>query len=94
MHERTHTKEKPLKCSICNKCFSESSNLAKHRKTHGEEGFHFCSFPECGKSFHRLDQLKRHAGTHNRERKAKSIKSTLHSDSMSIKTTETEGDEP
>ncbi|KAK0104535.1 zinc-finger protein [Cadophora gregata] len=66
IHERTHTNEKPLECNICGKKFSESSNLAKHRKIHGEKGLHACPIPGCGKSFHRLDQLKRHAMTHDK----------------------------
>jgi len=52
---------------MCDKCFSESSNLAKHRKTHGEKGIHACDIPGCGKSFHRLDQLKRHKTMHSRK---------------------------
>ncbi|CZS90441.1 hypothetical protein WAI453_004174 [Rhynchosporium graminicola] len=71
IHERTHTNEKPLECNICGKKFSESSNLAKHRKIHGEKGLHACPIPGCGKSFHRLDQLKRHALTHDKPLKAK-----------------------
>lgn len=66
VHERTHTNEKPLECPTCGKRFSESSNLAKHRKIHGERGLHVCSFHRCGKSFHRLDQLKRHTNIHAR----------------------------
>jgi hypothetical protein len=41
--------------------------LSKHRKIHGEKGLHACNFEGCGKSFHRLDQLKRHAITHERK---------------------------
>jgi hypothetical protein len=68
MHIRTkHTKEKPLKCDYpgCNACFAESSNLSKHKKIHLPEAQCVCS--TCGKSFSRIDQLKRHMKTHNRK---------------------------
>lgn len=41
--------------------------MAKHRKTHGERGHYEC--PDCPKTFHRLDQLKRHAEMHERKKK-------------------------
>ncbi|TLS28506.1 hypothetical protein PpBr36_00241 [Pyricularia pennisetigena] len=64
MHMRVHTKERPLKCNLCDRTFSESSNLAKHRRTHAAEGSFHCEFPECKKTFHRQDQLRRHLKTH------------------------------
>jgi len=59
MHMRTHSKSKPLKCDICQKPFSESSNLAKHRKTHGPPQIP-CLASGCTKRFHRKDQCYKH----------------------------------
>ncbi|KAL8295391.1 hypothetical protein RB600_001060 [Gaeumannomyces tritici] len=64
MHMRTHTKVKPLACNICGRRFSESSNLSKHRRTHAEVGAFMCRHPGCSKTFHRMDQLRRHKKTH------------------------------
>lgn len=37
-HEKSHTKEKPFGCNICNKWFSRSDNLKTHRNTHYRVG--------------------------------------------------------
>lgn len=59
VHTRTHTGAKPLCCPYpgCGKRFSESSNLAKHRRTHEKPQF---ECPECHRMFTRKDHLARH----------------------------------
>lgn len=64
MHRRIHTGDKPLKCPICGKAFSESSNLSKHKRIHETKGRFSCTEPGCDKTFHRLDQLRRHQKSH------------------------------
>ncbi|XP_003228794.3 zinc finger protein 98 [Anolis carolinensis] len=53
-------------CPICNKGFSTSSLLSKHKVIHREEKPYRCK--ECGKAFVQLIRLKRHCQTHTGER--------------------------
>jgi hypothetical protein len=46
-----------------------------------------CNFEGCGKSFHRLDQLKRHAITHERKR----LKAASPESDSTVTKTEIEG---
>ncbi len=67
MHQRVHSGHKPLKCPVCGKGFSESSNLSKHKRTHEVKGRFTCTVPGCDRNFHRQDQLRRHMKTHQKD---------------------------
>ena len=59
IHMRTHTGFKPLRCKVCDKSFSDPSNMKKHVKLHeAEDTVHKCR--HCGRNFVRYRGLLNH----------------------------------
>lgn len=58
------TGDRPYKCDICSKRFSEPNTLTQHIRTHTNEKPYVCDFPNCGKSFAIAGSLTIHKRTH------------------------------
>jgi len=64
-HVRTHTNERPHKCSVCDMAFKTKWTLKKHTRIHtGEKPFR-CDFPGCGKEFTQRGTFRRHERLHS-----------------------------
>jgi growth factor independent 1 len=57
--------EKPHKCQVCGKAFSQSSNLITHSRKH--TGFKPFACDLCGRAFQRKVDLRRHKETQHTE---------------------------
>ncbi|XP_065564290.1 zinc finger protein 112-like [Artemia franciscana] len=65
-YQRVHTRGKRYKCEVCEKTFSRSGNLNKHKRLHtGEKPFK-CGV--CKKGFYESGNLKRHERIHIEEK--------------------------
>ena len=61
-HLKVHKGDRPHLCFLCNKAFSNSSNLTRHMKVHSDDTTHECS--TCVERFKDNHNLKRHFRAH------------------------------
>lgn len=45
--------------------FSLDFNLRSHMKTHSQENYHICPYPDCGKRYAHEYKLKNHIASHH-----------------------------
>ena len=60
VHRRSHTGEKPYKCSLCNYACAQSSKLTRHMKTHGRIGKDVFKCKFCNMPFSVPSTLEKH----------------------------------
>ncbi|XP_043209984.1 histone-lysine N-methyltransferase PRDM9-like isoform X2 [Amphibalanus amphitrite] len=61
-HRRTHAEERPYRCDVCGKTFSQQVGLTAHRRVHTGQSPYKCDI--CGKAFTRSGTLTMHRRVH------------------------------
>ncbi|KAK7929071.1 hypothetical protein WMY93_005466 [Mugilogobius chulae] len=61
-HMRMHTKEKPFKCPICAKAFSQSYHMKRHHRVQHSQGRYTCTV--CGQNLPNWIEFKNHKSLH------------------------------